>query len=278
MEIWQSVVLGTVQGLTEFLPVSSSGHIAFFQRVLNVSTQNALFLSLILHFGTLAAVCAVFYKDIIAIFKKPFKTLALLVLASVPAALVGFFTADLIEERIMESNCVGVLLGAFFMITAALLVSTEYIVKRRRKINGSGGEIDIRKATAMGVMQAVAVLPGVSRSGSTICAGLLCGGESDKTAKFSFLMSVPVILGGFVLEFFKGLKSGSVQADFAANGGEYGWAIAFGFISSAIVGIFAIKLMLKAVQKVNYKWFALYLLLLSVTCVVLNFTGHLGNF
>ena len=125
----------------------------------------------------------------------------------------------------------------------------------------------------MAFAQAVAVLPGISRSGSTICAGTLAGGKSEDVAKFSFLMSIPVILGGFVLSLIKGLIKGEIQEDFAANGAQYGWSIALGFIISALVGLFAVKVMLKVIQKANYKWFSLYLVLLAVACVVLQCCG-----
>ncbi len=273
MEIWQSIVLGLVQGLTEFLPVSSSGHLAFFQNVLGVSSDNALFFSIILHLGTLVAVCVIFYKDIIALFKKPFKTLLYLVIASIPAAVTGLVFSLLDwEDAFYNGRYAGILLCVCFLVTASVLFATEMIAKKRARTL----PLCYKVVIPMGLAQAVAVIPGISRSGSTICAGTLAGGDGKEVAKFSFLMSIPVILGGFLLELVTGICDGSLKADFQTNGVQYGWSIAIGFIISAVAGLFAIKIMLKAIQKANYKWFSLYLVLLAITCFVLNFTGNLG--
>lgn len=270
MEIWQAIVLGLVQGLTEFLPVSSSGHLSFFQNVLGVSTQNGQLVSIIFHLGTLVAVCAVFFKDILALFKKPFKTLGYLIIASVPAAVFGVVAslADL-DYWFYDWEWSAVLLSICFLTTATVLYITELVAKRRR----NELPLNFKTVIPMGLAQAVAIFPGISRSGSTICAGTLAGGKSDEVAKFSFLMSIPVILGGFVLELGKGIVDGSLQADVASGGATYGWAIALGFIVSAISGLFAIKVMLKAIQKANYKWFSIYLVLIAIACIVLKSTG-----
>ena len=268
MEIWQAIVLGLTQGLTEFLPVSSSGHLVFLQRIFGVE-EGGLFFNIILHLGTLVAVCAVFWKDILALFKKPFSTLGFLIVASVPAAISGLLLEDLIDGLGQDFAYIGVLLAVFFTITASVLFATEMIVKRRQNTL----PLCWRTVLPMAFAQAVAVLPGISRSGSTICAGTLAGGKSEDVAKFSFLMSIPVILGGFVLSLIKGLIKGEIQEDFAANGAQYGWSIALGFIISALVGLFAVKVMLKVIQKANYKWFSLYLVLLAVACVVLQCCG-----
>ena len=264
MEIWQAIVLGFTQGLTEFLPVSSSGHLAFIMRVFGVS-EGGLFFSIILHLGTLVAVCAIYFKDILALFKKPFKTLGFLVVASIPAAIFGFLLEDLVDDKLLGSKYLGIILAVFFTVTATVLFITEVFAKRRQN------ELPLcwRTVIPMGLAQAVAILPGISRSGSTICAGSLAGGKSEEVAKFSFLMSIPVILGSFIISLAKGLYRGEIQADFSANGATYGWCIALGFIISAISGLFAIKVMLKVIQKANYKWFSLYLVILAIVCIIL---------
>lgn len=266
MEIWQAVILGLVQGLTEFLPVSSSGHLAFLQRCFGIENIT-LFFSIILHLGTLIAVCVVFWRDILGLFKKPFKTLGFLVLATIPAALVGLFLDDYIEEAI-NGKFFGIIVACLFLVTAAVLFVTEIFAKRREH------ELPLcwRTVVPMGLAQAVAVLPGISRSGATICAGTLAGGKSEEVAKFSFLMSIPVILGSFVVELYKGLRDGEIQQSFADGGATFGWSIALGFIISAVAGLFAIKVMLKAIKNANYKWFSLYLVLLAITNIVLHFT------
>ena len=274
MEIWQSVVLGLVQGLTEFLPVSSSGHLAFLQYVMGVDADSALFFSIILHLGTLVAVCALFYKEIIGLFKKPFKMLLYLVIATIPAVVVGLLFSVLdVDDKFYASRFIGILLGLFFLCTAALLFYTEFVAKKRE----NALPLSYRTTVPMGLAQALAVIPGISRSGSTICAGTLAGLDKEEVAKFSFLMSIPVILGGFVLELGKGLYTGELQADFAYNGSQYGWCIAIGFIISAVAGLFAIKVMLRAIKNANYKWFSLYLVALAIVCFALNGTGYLGS-
>lgn len=266
MQWWEAIVLGLTQGLTEFLPVSSSGHLTFLQGVMGKNFDGQLFFNLILHLGTLVAVCAIFWKDIVALFKKPFKTLLYLVVASIPAAIIGFFLDDVIEDKITNGGYVGIFLAVFFFITAGVLFATEIYAKRRKRVL----PLCWRTTLPMGVAQAIAVLPGISRSGSTIAAGTFAGGDSDEVAHFSFLMSIPVILGGFAVELYKGLRDGSLQGQFVSPDSQFGWCIAIGFIVSAIVGLFAIKVMLKAIKKANYKWFSLYLVLLAIACIVLH--------
>ncbi|MGN1061363.1 MAG: undecaprenyl-diphosphate phosphatase, partial [Candidatus Coproplasma sp.] len=198
MQWWEALVLGLTQGLTEFLPVSSSGHLTFLQRILGNTMQhgidffdNQIFFNLILHLGTLVAVCIIFWKDIVALFKKPI-TLLYLVVATIPAAIVGVLLDDVIENNVSKGAYAGIILAVFFFITAALLFATEIYAKRRKKVL----PLSWRTTIPMGVAQAVAILPGISRSGSTIAAGIFAGGDNDEVAHFSFLMSIPVILGG----------------------------------------------------------------------------------
>lgn len=274
MEIWQAAVLGLVQGLTEFLPVSSSGHLIFLQRLFGL--DGGLFIPLVLHLGTAVAVCAVFFKDILSLFKKPFKTLGFLALATLPAGLAGVLAGDSVEDFISGGNYVGIFLSVFFLITAAVLFMTETLVKKRAKAGKESCGITFKTVIPMGLAQAVAILPGISRSGSTICAGTLANGNGEEIAKFSFLMSIPVILGGFAVDLVKGLLNGEIRQTFSDGGVNFAVAVALGFVISAVVGLFAIKVMLKAIKNANYKWFSLYLAILSAVCFVLNFTGHLG--
>lgn len=273
MQWWQALVLGLTQGLTEFLPVSSSGHLTFLQRVLGINIGGAeLFFNIILHLGTLVAVCIIFWRDILDLFKKPFKTLLYLVVATIPAAVAGLFLDDVIEDNLMGGKYVGVVLAVFFTVTAAVLFATEIFAKRRKK------ELPLcwRTTLPMGFAQAVAILPGISRSGSTIAAGTFAGGTAEDVSKFSFLMSIPVILGSFVVELAKGLidKEEGFAYSFQVAGPQFGWCIAIGLIVSAIAGLFAIKVMLTAIKKANYKWFSLYLVLLAIACIVLQCTGN----
>lgn len=272
MQWWQALILGLTQGLTEFLPVSSSGHLTFLQRVLGIDIGGAeLFFNIILHLGTLVAVCIIFWRDILDLFRKPFKTLLYLVVATIPAAVAGLLLDDVIETHLMGGKYVGVVLAVFFTFTAAVLFATEIFAKRKKS------ELPIcwRTALPMGFAQAVAILPGISRSGSTIAAGTFAGGTAENVSKFSFLMSIPVILGSFFVELVKGIidKEDGFAYSFQVAGPQFGWCIAIGLIVSAVAGLFAIKVMLAAIKKANYKWFSLYLVLLAITCVVLQCTG-----
>lgn len=290
MQWWQAIVLGLTQGLTEFLPVSSSGHLTLLQNLMDVNTGAELFFDLVLHLGTLVAVCFVFWRDILALFRKPFKTLLYLVVATIPAAIVGLLLDDVIEDYIMGGAYVGVFLAVFFFITACVLFATEVFAKRRYKpsynwvTTAVAGDVYAdkkplplcwRTTLPMGLAQAVAVLPGISRSGSTIAAGTFAGGNAEDVSKFSFLLSIPVILGGFLVSLAKGLFGSEKElvTSFRNGGSQFGLCIALGLIVSAVAGLFAIKVMLAAIRKANYKWFSLYLSLLAIACIVMQCCG-----
>ncbi|MBE7087990.1 MAG: undecaprenyl-diphosphate phosphatase [Clostridiales bacterium] len=267
MKIWHAIVLGIIQGLSEFLPVSSSGHLVLFQKIFNVDLGGIdMFFDIMLHVGTLFAVCAVFYKDIINLFKKPYKNLVYLIIATIPAAAVGVLFDDWIEQTFFG----GAYLALGFLFTALILLVTEIYAKRKSKQL----PLSFKVAIPMGLAQAVAILPGISRSGATIAAGTFAGGSTQSVSKFSFLLSIPIILGGFAVSLFKGVFSGEFSQVFAQANADFGWCIALGVIVSAISGFFAIKIMLKAIKKANYKWFSLYLLILGVICIILQISGR----
>ncbi len=266
--IWKSFVLGTVQGLTEFLPVSSSGHLVFLQKVLryDLAGGSMTFINVMLHFGTLLAVVIVFRRDILALFRRPLKPLLMLVVATIPAGLVGIFLEDKIDAVFAGEMGLSYL-ALCFGATAVLLLVCELVANRRRKQYPLGW----RSAVPMGLVQAIAVLPGISRSGSTIAAGTIAGGKTEEVMKFSFLMSIPIILGSVLV----GVKQAVFDEPdtFARMGAAGVLGIAVGVVCAAVSGFFAIKVMLKVVGKANYKWFAVYLLLLSLTSFWLNAAG-----
>lgn len=264
-------MLGAVQGLAEFLPVSSSGHLAILQRLFGLNPDGLLFFDIVLHLGTLVAVCSVFYKEIFALFKKPFKTLLYLVAATAPAGVVGllFSRFDFLEKYVLAGNFAGYFLAAAFLITAAVLYSAELYAKRTRKSLPLNGRV----ALSMGFAQAVAVLPGISRSGSTIAAGTFAGGSREEVSRFSFLMSVPIILSGFALELIKTFTYQPTACVASGQEGQFGLCVGIGFAAAAVFGLFSIKIMLKAIKKANYKWFAIYLAILSAVCIILQATG-----
>ncbi len=258
--------MGAVQGLTEFLPVSSSGHLTLLQKVMDFNVGSPLFFNVMLHLGTLLAVCVVFFKDILALFKKPFKTLLMLIVATIPAGLAGIFFHDKIDTLFSGDN-VFLLLAVCFSVTALLLLFCELVAKSPKH---KTRDLSWRNAVPMGLMQAVALFPGISRSGSTIVAGTVSGAKTEDVAKFSFLMSIPVILGSFAFELLHFVKdSGMGGIDPASTA----VSVVIGVVTSAVFGFFAIKVMLKVIAKANYKWFALYLIFLTATCIWLDVLG-----
>ena len=274
MEFFKTVIkyllLGTVQGLCEFLPVSSSGHLVLLQHALglNRSGGGMTFLNLMLHFGTLISVVAVFHREIAALFRRPFKPLIMLFAATVPAALSGILFEEKIDALFAGEGGV-FCLSLCFAATAAMLLLCEIVVRRRKRIR----PLSWAQTSAMGVMQAVAILPGISRSGSTIAAGTLAGARPDEAARFSFLMSVPVILGGFLL----GVKDAALSPAivFAGFGAAEIIGMILGVAAAAVSGYFAIGLVMKTLGRANYRYFALYLILLSVFSMTLSLLGIL---
>ncbi len=264
--IWKSFVLGAAQGLTEFLPVSSSGHLTFLQIVLgyDIAGGTMTLINILMHFGTLLSVVFVFWKDILALFKKPFKTLLYLIVATIPAGVVGLIFNDKIDALFSTNQRRLLYLAICFACTALLLLITELVAKRRKKVQPLGWKHSI----CMGLTQAVALFPGISRSGSTIAAGTLSGAKTEDVAKFSFLMSIPVILGSLLVE-LKGVIFDEPEV-VTQMGGAGIVGIIVGVVVSAVVGFLAIKFMLKVIGKANYKWFSVYLILLSLTCVWLD--------
>lgn len=266
--IWQSMILGTVQGLTEFLPVSSSGHLELLHRLMGADFGgNTLFVDIILHLGTLLAVVVVLRKEIAELFRKPFSRLFMLVAATVPAGLTGLLFRDGIDSLMQGSGGVA-LLALFFAITAVLLITAQTVSERRKHCVPLGW----KHALLMGAAQACALFPGISRSGSTIVAGVLSGAEKRDVARFSFLMSIPIILASALLSVIDVVQAPETVTTI---GGAGFVGIAVGFVCSAVSGFFAVKWMLRIVQNADYKWFSLYLLLLSAICITLSCAGIL---
>ena len=246
MEIWQAIILGFVQGLAEFLPISSSGHLILVRSLMGIEGDYLLF-DIMLHVGTLGAVGVYFFKDILALFKPPFKKMGLLILATIPAALVGLFLGDYVDAVFMS----GKYLCFFFLATAILMFVTEFLAKKE----SFNQPLTIKTAIGMGLMQAVGVLPGISRSGSTIFGGVVTKTNKNEVASFSFLMSIPMILGSAVVETYHVIKDG-------AN--VYVLPMIIGMLVAFVSGYFAIKFVMGLVKKANFKWFGVYLIALSL--------------
>jgi undecaprenyl-diphosphatase len=260
MSVLEAVILGAVQGLTEFLPVSSSGHLVLFQRILGISGP-ALFFDTLVHGGTLAAVFVVLWPDIWGILRRPFQPLtAYLILGTLPAVAAAL----IFGERITAAFESGAFLGFAFLITALFLSLAEILSKRAGRLRRKE-EMTWVDSLVIGVFQAVAVVPGISRSGSTLSASLVRGLNRDFAARFSFLLSIPAILGALVLQ-IKDLAGGSVGGG-GGIGGIGGFPLAAGTLSAAAVGFFAITFMLKLVRERSLWGFAVYTGILG--CAVL---------
>ena len=253
MSIVVALILGLVQGLTEFLPVSSSGHLFLISSLFGLS--QSLFLSVILHVATLLAVVFVLSREIWEIITHPFSKKATnLYLATIPTVvIVLLFKIKL--DSVFES---GTYLPFFFMLTAALLFAT-YILSKNSKEPDFAREIKPQNAFFMGIAQGLACIPGISRSGSTICTGLLFGESRKESAKFSFLMSIPIILASLVYEL---LFSNETIVSIGAL------PVVVAFLSAFLVGIFSIKFMLKIVEKAKYYYFSIYLFVLSILSLI----------
>lgn len=247
MGILESILLGLVQGLTEFLPVSSSGHLVLLQNVFGIS-EPQLFFDTMLHLGTLAAVVIVMWKEITEIFRRFFSKMTLsLIIATIPAVAAALLWGDFFEGTFS-----GRFLGYGFLLTGLLLTLSEMIFSRsgRRREIGMGG------ALCMGVMQAVAIFPGVSRAGATISGGLAWGAARRQAAGFSFLMSIPAILGSVVLQGAKILKDTAVAIDWPPT--------LIGTACAAVSGYFAVRFMLALISKKRLYGFAIYVAVLGL--------------
>ena len=244
--------LAVVQGLTEFLPVSSSGHLTLGRFFLGVQELSGAGLTVLLHAGTLVAVLAVYGRDALGLFTKIFagnrRPLALVLWGSLPAAVIGIGFKDFLESLFERPDVAAVCL----FITAVLLLISDRARRKRGDGAESAGEllaeVSFRSAFLIGCAQALAILPGVSRSGSTIAAGLLCGLGAGTAARYSFLLSLVSVGGATVLELPDLIEEGA---------GSPGLLIA-AFLVSASVGLASLKLLLVALSKGAFPWFAAY--------------------
>lgn len=249
MNTLQGLFLGVVQGLTEFLPISSSGHLVLFQRLFGIS-KGVLTFDIAVHLATLTSVIAVFYKDIITILKKPFGKLPLLIVtATIPTAIIGLAFSSIID-KLFES---GVTLGIEFLITGAIILFAESAGNKHKKLD----KMNYLDAAIIGTAQGLAILPAVSRSGLTIAGALARGLDREFAAKFSFLVAIPAILGATAKDILGVFKDGSFKT------GIDPLVMAGGMIAAAISGYFAVKFMLKILTKGSMKIFAYYVFVLG---------------
>ena len=244
MEIVKIIILGLIQGLTEFLPISSSGHLVIMQKIFNIN-QNQLLISVLLHFGTLIPVLIIFRDDILEIlsFKKEKNHFTfLIIIASIPTAIMGFFFEDFFEKLFSST-----------ISTALMLIVTGFILLIGDKLANYDREITNFKwlnAVFVGIAQGIAIIPGISRSGSTITASLIQGLKKEEAARFSFILSVPVIAGAGLLKVGEAFNTGVNNFNTTA--------IILGVISAIISGYVAIRYFIYILKKQKLIYFSYY--------------------
>ncbi|MDR0624448.1 MAG: undecaprenyl-diphosphate phosphatase [Treponema sp.] len=276
MNIATAFFLGAIQGITEFLPVSSSGHLVLFQRIFGIS-EPALLFDTMVHGGTLAAVFIVLRRDIGNILRRPVQPLtAWLIIATLPAVATALIFKDAIEGAFAS----GAFLGFSFLITSALLLLAEFFSRRSGGGDSPGGlkgkeTMNWLDALIIGLLQGIAIIPGVSRSGSTLSGALSRNLSRDFAARFSFLLSIPAILGALVLQLKDLAEGAGLEAAAGATGGIGAAALIAGTLSAALVGFFSIRLMLKIVRERSLTGFAVYTAVLGALVLVDKFGTRL---
>lgn len=290
MSFFQSIIMGIVQGVTEFLPVSSSGHLAIFKHILNIETDTGILFDILLHIGTLIAIFFVYFKDIKELIiegckliadlvinlitwfmnlgakeePRPYRKLVdspsrkfvvLIIVSTIPTGIIGVIGGDIVEVA-SETLIVP---GICLLITSVLLLIADGVKHGRKKI----GSVTYTNSFVIGICQGIATLPGISRSGTTITACLLSGFERSLAVKYSFIMSIPAILGAAVLE-LKDIGSLSIGA------GEWASYIV-GMLVAAVVGYICIKAMLVIVRKKKFKGFSIYCAIVGIIAVIGSF-------
>lgn len=259
MEVLESIILGAVQGLTEFLPVSSSGHLQLAKELLGVELEENLTFDVALHAATVLSTIVVLWRDIAGIFKGLFTRgmnpekayIVKLIISMIPIGIVGFVFKDKIDA-VLASDYVMVVVGGMLLLTASLLAFAYYAMPRQKDA------ISYRDAFIIGVSQAVAATPGLSRSGTTIATGLLLGNRKDVVATFSFLMVLAPIMGETLLDVVDGgLSIAGVSTA----------ALVAGFVTAFVVGCLACRFMIDIVKRGKLIWFAIYCAVVGVVAI-----------
>jgi undecaprenyl-diphosphatase len=259
MSLFESIILGILQGLTEFLPISSSGHLELGKYIYGINPEESFFFTVAVHGATVCSTLAVLWKEILSLTKGVFKFkkneesvyVIKLIISMIPVGVVGLLFREE-AESFFNGNIVFV--GAMLLLTASLLLLSHFIRRKERTISYLDSLI-------IGIAQAAAVLPGLSRSGSTIATGLLLGNRKDEIAKFSFLMVIVPVLGANLIEV--------LTSDFTGNSIGPG-IIAAGFFSAFIAGYFACRWMIDLVRKSKLVWFAVYCAVIGTLAILLG--------
>jgi undecaprenyl-diphosphatase len=257
----EALLLGVIQGLTEFLPVSSSGHLELGKALLGVEAKESLMFTIVVHGATVLSTIVVFRKDIVSIIKGLFdckwneetQYIVKIIISMIPVAIIGLCFKDTVKDIFNNADII-LIVGYMLLVTAALLAFTYYSKQKNKNIS----YID---ALIIGIAQAFAVMPGISRSGATIATGLLLGNKKAEAAKFSFLMVLAPILGEIFLDIFSG-KIGS-ETDVS------GVALLIGFAAAFFSGLLACKWMIDIVKKGKLIYFAAYCLVIGFTAILI---------
>lgn len=259
MEIIDAIILGIIQGLTEFLPVSSSGHLELGKAILgdNSLPKESLLFTVVLHFATALSTIVVFRKDILAILKGIFKLewnedlqfVSKIAISMVPAVIVGLFFEEQLEA----------LFGGNILLVGFMLIVTAVLLYFADKAKNTDKKVSFSNAFVIGVSQAIAMLPGISRSGATISTSVLLGNDKTKAARFSFLMVVPLIFGKIA----KDILGGELSYD-ASNF----TALSIGFVAAFISGLLACTWMIKLVKQSKLTYFAIYCVIVGAIAII----------
>ncbi len=263
MDWIEALILGLVQGLTEYLPVSSSGHLAIGSALFGIDAESNLTFTIAVHVATVLSTLVILWKEISWIFKGLFakgyndeqRYFVNVIVSMIPVGIVGVFFKDYVEEIFGSGLAI---VGSMLLVTALLLTFSYYAKPRQKQ------SISTRDAFIIGLSQAVAVLPGLSRSGTTIATGLLLGNKKEKLAQFSFIMVIPPILGEALLDVLKMIKGGAeaVTGDISAA------ALIVGFIAAFVSGCLACKWMINIVKRGKLVYFAIYCAIVGIATLV----------
>ena len=260
----EALLLGIVQGLAEFLPVSSSGHLEIGQALLGTSGDDNLSFAILVHAATVLSTLVVLWREVAQLFKGTFTTLqwnaekdyvAKILVSMIPVFVVGMFFKDQVEAFFGNGL---LLVGICLLITAFLLALSEWLQKKRQN---AGHEVTYKDAFIIGIAQACAVLPGLSRSGTTIATGLLCGVKKESVAQFSFLMVLIPIMGEALLDLLDLLK-GEITSDLGVV------PAIVGFLAAFLTGCFACRFMIEIVRRQRLIWFAIYCAIVGTTAII----------
>lgn len=250
MGVWGLVLLGVVQGISEFLPISSSGHLLILGAILGIG--DSLFVSILLHFATLLAIFVVFRREIWRMIRHPFSKESIsLCLATIPTCVIALILMPLVK-RSFE----GEYLYICFLISAGILLFVNFYSKKHQSKT-----FTLKNCVIMGIAQGLAVFPGVSRSGTTISAGVLSGGDREECGRFSFLLSIPIILASMLGEVLQ-ICMGGVDISLPPLG------LVLGFIVAFLTGLASIKFTLKLTQKGSFIPVSIYLVFMSVLAFI----------